>query len=79
MLSRMEPDQKQPQEMKEEYRKIACHHLVVDCKLIPFAPCVVEFNSKSRQVISYRKLITEESLTEWIGGTVEIKNGEILI
>jgi hypothetical protein len=40
---------------------------------------VVEFNSKSRQVISFRKLITEESRAEWIGGTVEIKNGEILI
>ena len=65
--------------MDRDYKKIACHHLIVDCRPIPYSPCVVQYNSKSRRVVSYEHLAMEQSHTEWVSGTLEIKNGEILI
>ena len=67
------------QQKSDTLRQIACNHLVVDQCPIPYSPCVVAFDRESKQVISYRQLVSEEPRTEWVGGTITIKKGEILI
>jgi hypothetical protein len=60
-------------------RKIACHYLQIEKKLLPDSPCVVVFDESTKALLHYYPFSAEEPFTEWHKGTIKVVDGKVII